>query len=161
MKSKRPLKGPSQGRLPIVISDGSILTGLWKARLLFEMLQLPYEFFIPLPLQRDELLQIKQAEWTLLASSGLIVVDLDPARTADAVALKTKHAELSACDCFSLALARSLSNAVLLTDDAHLCRLCDKDYELSVRGLFWVADELSRLGFIDSERVLQCREDSA
>ncbi len=156
MKSKRPLKDQSQDKLQIVINDSSCLIALWKVQLLHNMLQLPYRFTLALPVQRDEMLDIAEAEWRSLIVAGLDVIDLDGTQTADAFALKAHHAQLSATDCFSLALARSLPNAILLIGDAQLRVICEKSYRIVVHGVLWVTDELMRHGLLAPNRVLKC-----
>jgi PIN domain len=153
---KKRSKAPALSTLRIVINDSSCLIDLRKAGLLLHMLQLPYQFVVALPLAQPEMLDINMREWSRLKSAGLEVIDLDPIQVADAVALNAAHSRLSAMDCFSLALARSYDAPVLLTGDAQLKLISERDYDLEVQNVLWVTDELTRTELLASERILEC-----
>lgn len=142
MTSKR-LSGDRSPHSPhIVINDSSFLIDLRKADLLQDMLELPYQFAVALPVQQDKMLGIAKAEWEALEADGLDIIDLDPAQVAIAFELKARHAALSAVDCFSLSLARSFRGSILLTGDAQLGQICEQAYGVEVRDVVWVTDQL-------------------
>ncbi len=153
-----PLKVRSPTKRRVVINDSSCLIDLWKVRLLQDMLQLPYRFAVALPVQRAELLDITRQEWATLVQLGLEVIDLIGSQVAEAIAVRGQHPRLSAADCFSLVLARSFPNAILLTGDAQLRSISEDLYNLEVHGVLWVTDELSRLKLLPPSRVIQCLE---
>lgn len=48
----------------IVVNDASCLIDLKKGKLLHLLLQLPYEFIVPLPIREEELLDFSKSEWS-------------------------------------------------------------------------------------------------
>ena len=150
----------SKGRHPterrVVINDSSCLIDLWKVQLLQDLLRLPYRFAVALPVQRSEMLNITRQEWTTLAELGLEIIDLDGGQVGQAIALLARYPRLSAEDCFSLALARSFQDAILLTGDAQLRNISEAIYNIEVHGVLWVIDELSRLNLLPAGRVVRC-----
>ena len=105
------------------------------------------DFAVALPVQRAEVLSITPQEWGTLVQHGLDVVDLDGSQV-EAIGVHGRHPRLSAADCFSLVLARSFSNAILLTGDAQLRSISTEVYNIEVHGVLWVTDELSRLNLL-------------
>jgi hypothetical protein len=156
--SKLPSRARPRIERRVVINDSSCLIDLWKVRLLQDMLRLPYRFAVALPVQRAEVLDITQREWATLVERGFEVIDLDGSQVAEAIAVKGRHPGLSAADCFSLVLARSFQDAVLLTGDAQLRYISEEVYKLEVHGVLWVTDELSRLNLLPRNRLIRCLE---
>jgi predicted nucleic acid-binding protein len=141
----------------IVINDTSCLLDLHKVGLLLPMLQLPYEFQVALPVRENELLTISEEVWAQLEQAGLLSVDLAPENVSDAMQLRAAHAPLSAEDCMSLALARAIGDAILLTGDMALRRI-SQQYAVEIHGVLWVVDELYRLALSDVPTLRACIE---
>jgi hypothetical protein len=104
----------------IIVNDSSCLIDLRKCGLLTTALLLPFRFIVALPLTTAELHDFGEADWDDLKARGLQVVDLTPEQVGRAFALKDQFPGLSAYDCFSLALAETTKNAMLLTGDQQL-----------------------------------------
>jgi hypothetical protein len=83
------------------------------------------------------------ADWDDLKARGLQVVDLDPKQVARAFTLKGLFPALSAYDCFSLALAESTNNAMLLTGDQQL-RTRAAALGVEVHGVLSISDEIQK-----------------
>lgn len=128
----------------VVINDASCLFDLHKGGILRAMLALPYSFRIALPVRRNEIITIPEAEWAILEAAGLATVDVPGDAFMEADSLKAAHAALSAEDCFSFVLARRTTGAVLLTGDATLRRVAAAN-GIDVHGILWIVDELVRL----------------
>lgn len=126
----------------VVVNDASCLIDLRKARLLHLVIRLPYRLVIPLPVRQSELLTFTEQEWALL-DGAMAVFDLPPDRVAEAIALKAKHATLSANDCFCLVTTRCHGDAILLTGDRLLRRIATAQGH-RVHGVLWVVDQLRR-----------------
>jgi len=106
--------------IEVIVNDTSCLIDLHKGGLLTTALLLPFRFIVALPLITAELHSFDDNDWSNLHKRGLHVVDLDAKRVERAFTLKSLFPGLSAYDCFSLALAESTKNAVLLTGDQQL-----------------------------------------
>lgn len=134
---------PSEAAQPsrrVVINDASCLIDLHKGCILREMLTLPHDFRVALPVRENEILSVIP-DWPQLEAAGLVVVDLAPDAVAEVFDLRSRHAGLSAEDCFSLVLARNLRGSLLLTGDRQL-RLVAQSFQVQVHGALWVVDEL-------------------
>lgn len=140
----------------VIINDACCLIDLHKVALVTAMLKLPFDFHVPLPVRRNELLSISPLEWTLFEAGGLHTIDLPGDLVARAFALKARHPALSAEDCFSLALVQETPQALLLTGDAALRQVAQEHYSVEVHGILWVADHLVRYGIVDHHTVCTC-----
>ena len=125
----------------VVVNDASCLIDLRKGQLLHVLCALPYRFVVPLPIRESELLDFTDQEWRLLDDSGMETYDLSPERVAEVVALKGRHARLSANDCFCLVTTQCHENGILLTGDGLLRRVA-AEAEVRVHGILWIIDEL-------------------
>jgi hypothetical protein len=127
---------------------------LWKVELLTKTLQLPFTFQVALPVMAARKAEL---DWSRLSNSGLIIVDLDHEQVSAAMALRAEHPGLSAEDCFSLVVARSSSEAILLAGDAQL-RKASLSYGLETRDVLWVVHQLCRLGQVGADMALRSAE---
>jgi rRNA-processing protein FCF1 len=129
--------------IDVIVNDSSCLIDLRKGGLLTTALLLPFHFVVALPLVTAELNDFQEADWNDLCARGLAVIDLNPAQVQRALALKSKFPGLSVYDCFSLALAETTPNAILLTGDQQLRRrACDVGVE--VHGVLWITDQIEK-----------------
>jgi predicted nucleic acid-binding protein len=133
--------------IEVIVNDTSCLIDLRKADLLTTALLLPFRFIVALPLITAELHSFDENDWSNLHKRGLHVVDLDAKQVERAFTLKSLFPGLSAYDCFSLALAESTENAVLLTGDQQL-RTCAVALGVEVHGVLWVADEIEKAALL-------------
>ena len=125
----------------VVVNDASCLIDLRKGGLLQVMLQLPYQFVVPLPIRRSEVLDLTVRQWDNLTRAGMETYDLSPVQVEAATLLKTKYCGLSANDCLCLAVALSYNDGVLLTGDKYLGKIANK-LGVLVHGVLWIVDEL-------------------
>jgi predicted nucleic acid-binding protein len=129
--------------IEIIVNDSSCLIDLRKCGLLTTALLLPFGFVVALPLITAELHGFNESDWDDLRTRGLQVVDLSPVQVARAFEVKALFPGLSAYDCFSLALAESTDNAMLLTGDRQL-RARAAALGVEVHGVLWVSDEIEK-----------------
>jgi predicted nucleic acid-binding protein len=129
--------------IEIIVNDSSCLIDLRKCGLLTTALLLPFSFVVALPLITAELHGFNESDWDDLRTRGLQVVDLSPVQVARAFEVKALFPGLSAYDCFSLALAESTDNAMLLTGDRQL-RARAAALGVEVHGVLWVSDEIEK-----------------
>jgi predicted nucleic acid-binding protein len=127
--------------IEIIVNDSSCLIDLRKCGLLTTALLLPFRFIVALPLITAELHGFNEADWDDLRARGLDVIDLSPVQVERAIALMRLFPGLSAYDCFSLALAESTDNAMLLTGDQQL-RTRAAGLGVEVHGVLWISDEI-------------------
>jgi predicted nucleic acid-binding protein len=129
--------------IEVIVNDTSCLIDLQKGGLLTTALRLPFRFIVALPLITAELHSFDDNDWSNLHKRGLQVVDLDANQVERAITLKSLFPGLSAYDCFSLALAESIKDAVLLTGDQQL-RVRAIALGVEVHGVLWIADEIEK-----------------
>lgn len=127
--------------IQIIVNDSSCLIDLRKAGLLTTALLLPFEFVVALPLISAELSDFTGLDWDDLQARGLKIIDLAPTEVERAFVLKGLHPGLSSYDCFSLALAEALADAMLLTGDQQLRRKAEA-IGVEVHGVLWVSDQI-------------------
>lgn len=127
----------------IVVNDASCLIDLKKGKLLHLLLQLPYEFIVPLPIREEELLDFSKNEWTDLENLGLKTHDLPGSNMHDVIKLRQDYSKLSVNDCFALVTTSIHENSILLTGD-NLLRKVAGIHSVRVHGVLWVIDELYR-----------------
>lgn len=125
----------------VVVNDASCLIDLKKGQLLHVLLQLPYQFIVPLPIREEELLDFTAQEWRMLEEGGLVTYDLPGEEVAQVFALKREYSRLSANDCFALVTTTCQENGILLTGDG-LLRKVAAARAVRVRGVLWIVDEL-------------------
>lgn len=123
----------------IIINDTSCLIDLNKAGLLHAALLLPFQFQIALPVIEAEFLGFTQVEIADMQARGLQVIDLEPGLVGRAFEFRRSFASLSIYDCFSMSLAESVEDAILLTGDRDL-RAQATNLGLEVHGVLWVSD---------------------
>ncbi len=128
----------------VIVNDASCLIDLRKGGLLGVVCDLPYQFVVPFPVRVYEVLDFSEAEWQALDEAGMITHDLTAEEVGQALAVKGRHAGLSANDSFCLVTARAYSG-ILLTGDALLRRVATAN-GLRVHGVLWVVDELEGAG---------------
>jgi predicted nucleic acid-binding protein len=133
--------------IEIIVNDTSCLIDLRKCGLLTTALLLPFRFVVALPLITAELHDFSAGDWDDLKARGMSVIDLDPDKVARAIGLMNLFPGLSAYDCFSLALAESTKNAMLLTGDQQL-RMRAVTLGVEVHGVLWIADEIEKTALL-------------
>lgn len=141
----------------VVVNDASCLIDLRKGQLLHVLLQLPYQFIVPLPIREEELLDFTPEEWRVLEDGGLTTYDLSGDEVALVMALKREHRGLSANDCFALVTAAKQENGILLTGDNQLRRVASSK-EVRVHGVLWIIDELLAAGACETELLVSALE---
>jgi len=129
--------------IDVIVNDSSCLIDLRKGGLLTTALLLPFRFVVALPLLTAELNDFDEADWNDLRARGLQVIDLDPAQVQRSIALKSEFAGLSVYDCFSLAVAETTPNAMLLTGDQQL-RNRAANVGVEVHGVLWISDQIEK-----------------
>jgi predicted nucleic acid-binding protein len=139
-------KASSESRR-VVINDASCLIDLHKVGLVEVMLQLPYDFVLPLPVAHNEVLDFTELDWSRFSDAGLGQVDLDPGQVGRAMTHRSQYTKLTAEDCFSLVLAEDIKHSILLTGDAEL-RNVATGKGCEVHGVIWVADQIHSHGLI-------------
>lgn len=143
--------------IDVIVNDSSCLIDLRKGGLLTTALLLPFRFVVALPLVTAELNDFTETDWADLRTRGLQVIDLSPSQVERALALKTKFSGLSVYDCFSLALAQTTADAMLLTGDQQLRRRAT-DAGVEVHGVLWITDqieEMKGMAFVDLADALE------
>jgi hypothetical protein len=151
---------PSKGRdetVRVVINDASCLIDLRKVSLVEPTLRLPYHFAVALPVQTNELLDFSEDDWGRLQAAGLEIIDLGPDQVTRAMELRSAYSKLSAEDCFSLTLAESIEESILLTGDSSLNKVA-QEFGIEVHGVLWVVDELHRHGVLAPKALCTCLE---
>ena len=141
----------------VVVNDASCLIDLRKGQLLHVLLQLPYQFIVPLPIREEELLDFTPEEWRVLEDGGLTTYDLSGEEVALVMALKREHRGLSANDCFALVTAAKQENGILLTGDNQLRKVASLK-EVRVHGVQWKIDELRAAGACETELLISALE---
>jgi predicted nucleic acid-binding protein len=141
----------------VVVNDASCLIDLRKGQLLHVLLQLPYQFIVPLPIREEELLDFTPEEWRVLEDGGLTTYDLSGDEVALVMALKREHRGLSANDCFALVTAAKQENGILLTGDNQLRKVASSK-EVRVHGVLWIIDELLAAGACETELLISAVE---
>lgn len=141
----------------IIVNDASCLIDLRKAGLLSAALLLPFCFQLALPVVRSELRDFTKAEIDDLLARGLEIIDLDSGQVEQALKLKAGQAKLSIYDCFSLTLAVTQEEAILLTGDRGL-RTCAEGMGVEVHGVLWITDRLEAEGIETYETLLKALE---
>jgi hypothetical protein len=129
--------------IDVIVNDSSCLIDLRKGGLLTTALLLPFRFVVALPLVTSELHDFDVADWNDLRGRGLQIIDLKAAQVQRAIMLKSQFAGLSVYDCFSLALAETTPNAMLLTGDQQLTKRA-ADVGVKVHGLLWISDQIEQ-----------------
>lgn len=125
----------------IVVSDTSCMIDLRKVNLLEALLELPYTFVMPNTLFEDELLCLTEQAKLTLCERGLEVRSLPGQSVSRAQQHFNEHRGLALNDCFALALAEELEDAILMTGDGLLRRIAGRN-GIDVRGVLWATDEL-------------------
>lgn len=141
----------------IIVNDASCLIDLRKAGLLPAALLLPFCFQLAYPVVRSELRDFTRAEIDDLVARGLEIVDLASGQVEQALALRAAQAKLSIYDCFSLTLAVTQNDAMLLTGDSAL-RACAEGMGVEVHGVLWITDRLEAEGVETYETLLKALE---
>lgn len=126
----------------VVVNDASCLIDLGKSGLLRFLCRLPYEFIVPLPIRKSEVLNFTDDDWHSLDSGGMLTYDLRPEEVEAALAVKRRYPVLSVNDCFCF-VTTQIRDAILLTGDAQLARAA-RGNGLRVHGVLWVIDQLKR-----------------
>lgn len=129
--------------MPIIVSDTCCMIDLRKAALLEGMLRLPYSFIMPAPLFDDEWLSLSGEEKIRLCDLGLEIRDLPGPLVQRAATYFNKHRRLKLNDCFALVLAEETKDCILLTGDASLRQIANKN-QIEARGVLWITDELEK-----------------
>ena len=126
----------------VVVNDASCLIDFGKGGLLPYLCRLPYEFILPLPVRKSEVLNFSDDDWHALDSAGMLTYDLSPEEVEAAFSVKRRYPALSANDCFCFVTSRT-RDAILLTGDAQLTRAARRN-GLRVHGVLWAIDQLKQ-----------------
>lgn len=126
----------------VVVNDASCLIDLGKGGLLRFLCRLPYEFIVPLPIRKSEVLNFSDDDWHALDSTGMLTYDLSSEEVEAAFAVKRRYPVLSANDCTCFVTTQT-RDAILLTGDAQLARAA-RGNGLRVHGVLWVIDQLKQ-----------------
>jgi predicted nucleic acid-binding protein len=130
-----------ESRMRVVISDSSALIDLAKVQLMEGTLALPYEFVIPDVMFADELLDLKHYQRGQLLELGFRVGSLDSEGTGKALQYGSSYKSLSVYDCFALAMAESIEQAILLTGDGHLRKVAQQ-HQVETHGIIWLCEQM-------------------
>ena len=125
----------------IIVSDSSCLIDLQKGGLLRAMFELPYAFSIPQPLFERELSSLSKEAKSDLVQAGMEVINLSGEQVLQASVHYQSNSKLHLNDCFALALAEHLEDAILFTGDAPLRKLAEEK-DIETHGVIWAIDQL-------------------
>lgn len=133
---------------------------LRKVSLLEALFELPYTFVMPDTLFENELLCLTEQSILALCERGLEVRSLPGESVSRAQQYFNEHRSLTLNDCFALALAEEIEDAILMTGDGPLRRIAGRN-GVDVRGVLWATDEMelhevvSRRAIYDALRLYQ------
>lgn len=129
----------------IVVCDASCLIDLEKGRLLHFLIQLPFQFVVPLVIRQEELFDFTHQDWQMLADGGMQVYDLLDENIALVQSVGRKYRRLSEPDTIVLATALCHEGCILLTGDSQLRRAAEES-EIEAHGALWTFDQLEGIG---------------
>jgi predicted nucleic acid-binding protein len=138
----------------IIISDSSCLIDLHKGGLLQAVFSLPFQFVIPQPLFKEELLSIPQEEKDAMVALGMQVIVLPGEQVSQAQTYFNENRRLKLNDCFALVLAEETDEAILFTGDNPLRRLADSK-DIETHGILWGIDMIEEHSDIPPEALLE------
>lgn len=129
-------------RLKIVVSNGSVLVDLTKARLIEPVVSLPFEFMIPDVILAHDLLDLGTYTAAKLLDLGFVKGALEgaDARCATDYFLENRR-KLSFNDCFAWRMAE-VHKAILLTGEPNLGAIASAA-QVEVRGLLWAVEMIA------------------
>lgn len=139
--------------ISIVICDSSAIIDLAKARLIENLLRLPYDFVIPDVLFADELITLENYSKHELVDLGFNIGSLDGQGVALATQFIQQHSGPSINDFFALALAQLTTDSILLTGDNRLRKAAGIE-KVDVHGVLWVVDEIHRQRVAGSKELI-------
>ena len=140
--------------MQVIVSDSSVIIDLAKAGLIEAAFSLPYEFVIPDVMFADELLDLAGYKPRDLLRAGLKTAVLDGDGVTLAFQYAAEHHGLSTNDCFAMALAATINDAILLTGDG-LLRMVAPVETVEVRGLLWLCDQMNDKGTVTPGALLE------
>lgn len=136
----------------VIVSDTSCVIDLMKVNLLEKMLALPYTFTMPATLFNDEWLYTDEDTKQNLRDLGLEINDLPGPSVSRATRYLKQNPSLTLNDCFSLVLAEDLDDSMLLTGDASLKQLAERN-NVETHGVLWITDKMERHGVVPVDRL--------
>lgn len=131
-------------RMPILVSDTSVIIDLERGGVLESIFHLPFGFAVP------DLLFSRELEGALgdhLLRLGLSIQELTPKEVGEAARLARAEPSLSVPDTFAYVLASSRRWA-LLTGDGGLRRVAVTN-GIEVRGVLWLFDRLEEAHILE------------
>lgn len=137
----------------IIISDSSCLIDLYKGGLLQAVFSLPFQFVIPQPLYKEELLSIPEEEKAAMLALGMQVIVLPGEQVSLAQTYFNENRRLKLNDCFALVLAEATEESILFTGDNPLRQLADSK-DIETHGILWGIDMLEAHSDIPPEILL-------
>ncbi|MCB0637343.1 MAG: hypothetical protein KDC54_12030 [Lewinella sp.] len=137
----------------IIISDSSCLIDLHKGGLLRDIFSLPFQFVIPQPLYKDELLSIPEEEKEVMISLGMEVIVLPGEQVGMAQTYYNENRKLKLNDCFALVLAETTEDSILFTADYPLRQLADSK-NIETHGILWAIDVLEEHTDVPAQTLL-------
>ena len=126
-----------------VVTDTSALIDLGKGNLLEVLCRLPYEFILPKPLRKNELLDYSDEKSLTIDSAGIITVDVSTDQVVRSSKLKKQYNRLSLNDCICLVLNDD-QDGILLTGDSEMRRVANTK-GMDCHGVLWVVESLEKM----------------
>lgn len=139
----------------IIIGDTSCVIDLEKVGLLDRLFGLPgHSVAIPDIMFADELQTFDAQRKNRLQELGLEVRGLDGEAVAEVMAVRRRHPKLSVHDAAALVLTAVTPDALLLTGDANLRAVAERDTGVEVRGVLWASDQFEANGLATVSELL-------
>ena len=135
----------------ILVIDACAIIDLERGQLLDLLPYLPHRLAM-LKEVRAELMQLAQADWSMLDRSGLQTLVLSAEDEEQAQQLRHKNLQLSASDRACLVAAQLHAGNILLTNDRQLRRAAEK-MQVHVHGTLWIIDQLRGIRTCPPERL--------
>ena len=141
----------------VVISDSSVLIDLAKARLIENTLALPYEFVIPDVIFADELIDLRHYKKEQLLELGFKTGSLAGEQVETVIKCGVRYKSLTANDCFSLVLAETIAEAILLTGDGDLRKAAQR-HKVETHSIIWLCEQMRDCQTVDEKILLVALE---
>ena len=135
----------------VLVIDACAIIDLERGQLLDLLPYLPHHLVI-LKEVRAELMQLAQADWSMLDRCGLQTLVLSAENEERAKQLRRPNPQLSASDRACLVAAQLHSSDILLTNDRQLRRAAEK-MQVHVHGTLWIIDQLKAVRSCPAERL--------
>ena len=135
----------------VLVIDACAIIDLKRGQLLDLLPYLPHRLEM-LKEVRAELMQLTQADWSMLDRSGLQTLALSAKDEERAKQLRSRNPQLSASDRACLVAAQLHSGNILLTNDRQLRRAAEK-MQAHAHGTLWIIDQLKAIRDCPVERL--------